>query len=54
MQKVVGCLLDYQRRYVDWKLYFSIALFLAVCIAVNYRFDFQHSVINAYYGQPIR
>ena len=54
MRKVLGYLLDYQRQYFDWKLYTSIAIFLAACIAVNYRFDFEHTVINAYYGQPIR
>ena len=54
MRKVLGYLLDYQKEHFDWKLYSTIAVFLAICIAVNYYLDFEHSIVNAYYGKPIR
>ena len=34
--------------------YLAIALFLAVCIAINYYLDFEDSIIDSYYGKGIR
>lgn len=33
--------------------YLSVALFLASCIALNYHFDFEDSIIDSYDGRPI-
>jgi hypothetical protein len=54
MRNVLGYLLNYQRDFFDWRVYLLIGVFLAVCIGVNYHLNFEHSVINAYYGQPVR
>jgi hypothetical protein len=54
MKKILAYLLDYQRKHFDWKLYLSIAAFLAVCIALNYRLDFEDSIIDSYHGKPIK
>ncbi|ELR73488.1 caax amino terminal protease family [Fulvivirga imtechensis AK7] len=40
---------DFQAGY-----YLSIALFLTICISINYYFDFEDSVIDSYSGQNIR
>ncbi len=54
MKKVLQYLKDYQREHFDWRLYVAIAIFAAVCIALNYRFDFEDSVIDSYNGRPIK
>lgn len=54
MRKVIGYLIDYQRKQFDWKMYTVIAVFLAVCIYFNYKFDFEDSVIDHYHGEPIK
>ena len=54
MKKVWVYLLDYQRKHFDWKLYVTILLFIACCIAVNYRLDFEDSIIDSYHGRPIK
>ena len=47
-------MIEYQRKHFDWKVYTSILIFLAICIALNYRYDFEDSVIDSYNGQPIK
>ena len=54
MKKVLQYLKDYQREHFDWKLYVTILVFTAICIALNYRYDFEDSVIDSYGGQPIK
>ena len=54
MRKVIGYLLDYQRKQFDWKLYLTIALFLSICIYINYQLDFENSIIDSYHGRPIK
>lgn len=54
MKKILAYLLDYQRKHFDWKVYLSIAAFLAICIVVNYRLDFEDSIIDSYHGEPIK
>ena len=50
MKQVIGYLLDYQRKYFDWKVYLTIALFLGVCIAINYHLNFEDDYIDPYHG----
>lgn len=54
MKQVLQYFKDYQRKHFDWKVYLSIGVFLAICIAVNYQLDFEDSVIDSYSGQPIK
>ena len=54
MRKVLQYLKDYQRFHFDWKLYATILIFTAICIILNYRFDFEDSVIDSYTGEPIK
>ncbi len=54
MKTVWKYLINYQREHFDWKLYASILVFLAICIALNYRYDFEDSVIDSYTGEPIK
>ncbi|MEQ9231970.1 MAG: CPBP family intramembrane glutamic endopeptidase [Cyclobacteriaceae bacterium] len=54
MRKVLGYLLDYQRKQFDWKVYLTIALFLAVCLVFNYRLNFEDDYIDPYHGEPIK
>ena len=52
MRKILQYLKDYQRKHFDLKLYLLVGLFLTVCIAFNYYFDFEDSVIDLRYGTP--
>ena len=54
MRKVIGYLLEYQRKQFDWKVYLSLAVFLIVCIAINYHLDFEDGYIDPYHGKPIK
>ncbi|WP_462253462.1 CPBP family intramembrane glutamic endopeptidase [Ekhidna sp.] len=54
MKKVLQYLKDYQKEHFEWKLYVSILLFTAICIALNYTYDFEDSVIDSYNGEPIK
>lgn len=54
MKKVLQYLKEYQREHFDWKMYVVILIFTSICIALNYRFDFEDSVIDSYSGQPIK
>lgn len=53
MRKVIGYLLDYHRERFEWRLYVTIAIFLATCLYVNYLLDFEDDYIDAYYGEPV-
>ena len=53
MRKVIRYLVDYQKERFEWQLYLAIALFLAICIGVNYAVDFEDAYIDSYYGQPV-
>ncbi|WP_425389842.1 CPBP family intramembrane glutamic endopeptidase [Ekhidna sp.] len=54
MKQVLRYLKEYQRSHFDWKLYGTILVFTTICIALNYRFDFEDGVIDSYTGQPIK
>jgi hypothetical protein len=50
MKKVLGFLLDFQRKHFDLKLYLSLAVFLSLIVFLNYRFDFENTFIDSTYG----
>ncbi len=54
MKKVISYLKEYQKEHFDWKMYTVILVFTAICIALNYRYDFEDSVIDSYHGRPIK
>ena len=54
MKKILQYLLEYQRKHFDWKVYLSIGAFLAICIVINYRLDFEDSYIDPFHGKPIK
>jgi hypothetical protein len=54
MKKVLSYLKDYQKIHFDWKMYGTILVFTAICIALNYQFDFEDGVIDSYHGKPIK
>ncbi|GAB4241110.1 MAG: hypothetical protein Tsb0034_17990 [Ekhidna sp.] len=54
MKKVWSYLIDYQRKHFDWKMYGVMLIFLTCCIIINYRLDFEDSIIDSYHGEPIK
>jgi uncharacterized membrane protein len=54
MKKVLGWVLDYQRKQFDWKLYLSFLVFMTLCIAINYHLDFEDGYIDPYQGSPLK
>lgn len=54
MKKVWSYLVEYQRKHFDVKMYGVILIFIAICIAINYRLDFEDSIIDSYHGRPIK
>ena len=53
MKNFLQAITDYQRKHFDWKIYASMLVFIAICIGVNYRLDFEDSIIDSYHGSPI-
>ncbi|SHK87584.1 hypothetical protein SAMN04488028_11086 [Reichenbachiella agariperforans] len=41
---------SYLAAYFHLKVYLSIAVFLAVCIVVNYSYNFENGIVDSYYG----
>jgi hypothetical protein len=54
MKKIIGYLRDFHKGYFNWPLYIVFALFVTLLIAVNYKFDFEDSYIDSFYGEYIR
>ncbi|MBC7923285.1 MAG: CPBP family intramembrane metalloprotease [Ferruginibacter sp.] len=54
MRKLLVSLREHVSTDFHPGLYGTVAVFLAVTIAANYRFDFEDSVIDAYRGREIR
>ena len=54
MKAFVGYILDFHKGYFSFKLYLSLALFVALLIAFNYTVDLEDSYIDAYAGKPVR
>ncbi|MEL7002743.1 MAG: CPBP family intramembrane glutamic endopeptidase [Bacteroidota bacterium] len=54
MKKILGYLKAHVREDFSLRYYAAIALFLAICLSINYYLDFEDSIIDSYYGNPIR
>ncbi|WP_258102859.1 CPBP family intramembrane glutamic endopeptidase [Marinoscillum sp. MHG1-6] len=52
MKKVLGFLIDFQKKYFEWKLYLTLAFFLALSITLNYHLDFEDTYIDSVEGTP--
>lgn len=53
MKKVLGFLIDYQRKHFDLRLYLSIAAFLLISLFLNYKFNFENEFIDSTYKSPL-
>lgn len=54
MKKFLGYFSDYHKNYFSFRLFISVLAFIAVLIALNYRFDFEDSYIDSFRGRPLR
>lgn len=54
MKKILNYLKTHVKEDFQLSYYIAIALFLIVCISINYYLDFEDSIIDSYYGKPIR
>jgi len=54
MKTVWSYFIAYQRKHFDWKMYGVILIFIIICIIINYRLDFEDSIIDSYHGSPIK
>jgi hypothetical protein len=54
MKKFIGYFKDFHKNYFSFSLYWMVSIFIAALIYFNYSFDFEDSVIDHYYGKPIR
>lgn len=52
MKKIIDYLKDYRDQHFDLKLHIVFLLFMAVCVAVNYYFDFEDSIVDQSIGTP--
>ncbi|MFT6865512.1 MAG: hypothetical protein ACJA08_000333 [Cyclobacteriaceae bacterium] len=50
MKKVLGFLIDFQRKHFDLKLYLSIAAFLLISLVLNYKYNFENTFIDSTYN----
>ena len=53
MRKLIRLFIDYLRQHFDVRLYGLFALFMAICILVNYHFDFENSIVDQPKGTPL-
>jgi len=54
MKKIIWFLISHIRQDFNTRLYSFIALFLIVCITINYRYEVEDTIIDSYKGQPSR
>lgn len=54
MKKIWKLLKNHFSSDFDWRMYVSIAIFLAISIILNYRFNFENGIIDRDTGKPIR
>lgn len=54
MKKIWKLLKQHIAVDFKWKLYLAIALFLAICVSINYKVNFENGVIDKDVGKPIR
>jgi hypothetical protein len=53
MKKILTYLREHIRADFHLATYILVAIFLAVTISLNYWLDFEDSIIDSYYGQPV-
>jgi hypothetical protein len=53
MKKIISYLREHIQKDFHLATYLLVAIFLSLLIAFNYWLDFEDSIIDAYYGQPI-
>lgn len=54
MKKIWKLVKSHLSSDFDWRLYGSVAMFLAVFISINYRYNFENGIIDRDTGKPIR
>ncbi|MBU1822566.1 MAG: CPBP family intramembrane metalloprotease [Bacteroidetes bacterium] len=54
MHKIAGYLGNYLHEDFELRLYLKEALFLVVLVSINYTFDLEDGIIDAWVGNPIR
>jgi hypothetical protein len=54
MQKLWALLKKHFKEDFHWPYYLAICIFLIIHLVINYRFDFENSIIDSYHGRPIR
>ncbi len=54
MKQVISYLKEYIRENFNKKLYISTAIFLAICITINYILDFEDGYIDPFTGSPVK
>jgi len=54
MKKILGYFREFHKGYYNTWLYVVFLLFVAALITFNYKFDFENSFIDDYYGRYIR
>jgi hypothetical protein len=50
MKKIWKYLVDHIRHDFAWKHYLFVAIFLSVCLKINYTFDFEDSMLDSFSG----
>jgi hypothetical protein len=53
MKKIITYLQEHIRTDFHLATYILVAIFLVSAIVINYWLDFEDSIIDAYYGQPV-
>ncbi|MDO1445415.1 CPBP family intramembrane metalloprotease [Rhodocytophaga aerolata] len=53
MKKILSYLRDHIRTDFHLATYILVAIFLVTTIVINYWLDFEDSIIDSYYGQPV-
>lgn len=54
MQTIINYIKNHIREDFNFQFYLSITIFLAITITINYIYDFENSIIDAYHGKEIR
>ncbi len=54
MKKIISFIKDFLRENYNKQLYLSTAVFLIICLTLNYWLDFEDAYIDQYTGQPIK
>jgi hypothetical protein len=54
LKKIWKFLRQFLAEDFDWKRYVSVAVFLAICIAVNYSINLENGIIDRHAGEPVR